>query len=399
MAELTTKLKKMRDEFLLLQTDQSVALQMHPEDKTKKKNILLRLIPVGTKKIHVCFIYARTAEVSSWTYSHDLGRIHLNHTFSDQVITSYYDNVTEETIAETLEKAIAEENDLIFTTSSVFLKESLKAAIEHPEVKILNCSLNTSHKAIRTYYARIHEAKFLMGAIAGAMTETDQLGYIADYPIYGVIAGINAFALGAKLVNPRATVHLAWSRTARPVSESFFTDQGITIISGKDVPAPGTYDQQFGLYMHDGDSFWNMAMPVWSWGTFYERMIRNIMNGSWKKDNEKDASKGLNYWWGMSSGIIDVICSHRLPIGTSRLVSLLKDTISRGDFNPFAGVMYSQTGVVKEHSSDILTPEEIITMDWRAAHSGGSLASWGDRDDASKSHTDVQGVKKEDRLL
>ena len=89
-------------------------------------------------------------------------------------------------------------------------------------------------------------------------------------------------------------------------------------------------------------------------------MIRNVMNGSWKLDDEKDTTKGLNYWWGMSSGIVDVICSHRLPIGTSRLIKLLKDTICRGDFNPFSGIMYSQNGVVKGSSSDTLTPEEII---------------------------------------
>lgn len=125
-----------------------------------KKNLLLRLIPAGTKKLRVCFIYARTVDTSSWSYAHDLGRAHLQQAFSDQVITSYYENGTLENIAGLLQKAIDAGNDLIFTTSPIFLKESLKAAIDHPEVKILNCSLNTSHKHIRTYYARMHEAKF-----------------------------------------------------------------------------------------------------------------------------------------------------------------------------------------------------------------------------------------------
>ena len=140
--------------------------------ESKKKSLLLRLIPTGTRKLKVCFLYARTIDTSSWTYAHDLGRSHLQKAFSDQVITSYYENVTQETIADYLKKAIDEDNDLIFTTSPVFLKESLKAALDYPEVKILNCSLNTSSKHIRTYYARMHEAKFLMGAIAGAWPAT-----------------------------------------------------------------------------------------------------------------------------------------------------------------------------------------------------------------------------------
>ena len=396
-AELKKKLKKTRDEFQLLQSDQSVALQMDPGE-SKKKNLLLRLIPAGTKQLRVCFIYARTVDTSSWSYAHDLGRAHLQQAFSDQVITSYYENGTLENISGLLQKAIDAGNDLIFTTSPIFLKESLKAAIDHPEVKILNCSLNTSHKHIRTYYARMHEAKFLMGAIAGAMAENDKIGYVADYPIYGNIASINAFALGAQMVNPRATVYLEWSRRTHPVKKTFFADHDISVISGKDSTAPGMYDQQFGLYCPDGDSIWNMAMPVWNWGRFYEQMIRNVMNGSWKLDDEKDTTKGLNYWWGMSSGIVDVICSHRLPIGTSRLIALLKETICRGDFNPFSGIMYSQNGVVKGQSSDALTSEEIITMDWLAQNIVGSIPSKDDLDEPARDLAAVQGVKEEDRL-
>ena len=83
----------------------------------------------------------------------------------------------------------------------------------------ISCSLNTSHRYIRTYYARMHEAKFLMGAIAGAMAENGQLAYIADYPIFGTIANINAFALGAKMVNPRAKVYL--TEPFPPVNKGF----------------------------------------------------------------------------------------------------------------------------------------------------------------------------------
>lgn len=396
--ELKTKMKKTQDEFLLLQSDQSVALQMDPAEN-KKKNLLLRLIPAGTKKLRVCFIYARTVESSSWSYAHDLGRAHLQQTFSDQVITSYYENATQDNIADYLQKAITEGNDIIFTTSPIFLRESLKAAIEHPDIKILNCSLNTSYKHIRTYYARMHEAKFLMGAIAGAMTDNDRIGYIADYPIYGNIAGINAFALGAQMVNPQATIYLEWSKRTQPVSESFFEEHDISIISGKDLAAPGMYDQQFGLYHPGKDSIWNMAMPVWNWGRFYEHMIRNVMNGSWKMDDEKDMTKGLNYWWGMSSGIVDVICSHRLPIGTSRLIALLKETICRGDFNPFSGIMYSQNGIVKDKISDTLTPNEIITMDWLAENIIGSIPSKDDLDEPARDLAEIQGVKEEDHLL
>ena len=49
----------------------------------------------------------------------------------------------------------------------------------------------------------MYEAKFLCGMIAGTLADNNRIGYIADYPIYGMTANINAFALGARMVNPR----------------------------------------------------------------------------------------------------------------------------------------------------------------------------------------------------
>lgn len=311
-AELKSKLLKSWDEFRLLITDDSVELQMQPtEDGEGKKNIFSRLIPASKPKQHVAFIHEKDAETSGWTYAHELGRMHLQQTFEDQIDTTSYYNATEENADELLAKAIEDGNNLIFTTSPPLLKSSLKAAIEHPEVKILNCSLNQSHRYIRTYYARMYEAKFLMGAIAGAMSKNGKIGYIADYPIFGMMANINAFALGAKMVNPRAKIYLEWSTLKdHNVAESFAKNE-VHYISGQDMVTPGEPSRHFGLYRAEDDVTINLAMPVWHWGKFYEKMILSIMKGSWKNDDTVE-TKGLNYWWGMSAGIIEVICSECL---------------------------------------------------------------------------------------
>ena len=115
---------------------------------------------------------------------------------------------------------------------------SLKVAVEHPEVTILNCSLNAPHKNIRTYYARMYEAKFISGMIAGAMAENDRIAYVADYPIYGMIANINAFALGAACVNPRAKVYLDWSTRKDHDLDKFLTMNDIHYVSNQDMITP-----------------------------------------------------------------------------------------------------------------------------------------------------------------
>ena len=103
--------------------------------------------------------------------------------------------------------------------------------------------------------------------------------------------------------------------------------------------------------------------------------------------------KAVNYWWGMSSGMVDVICSQNLPLGTARLVQLLKNTISSGEFNPFSGVLYSQEGPVQEDSNNVLTPEKIITMDWLAENVIGDIPKMADLQDKAKAVVLQQGVE------
>ena len=233
-----------------------------------------------------------------------------------------------------------------------------------------------------------------MGALAGAMAENNKLTYIADYPIYGCIANINAFALGAKMINPRVKVYLEWSSIKEGDIEEKIRINESSCISGRDMVIPEEGSRFFGIYhMEDGHPR-NLAMPLWHWGKFYEQLIRTIMDGTWKYDDDPSSTKAINYWWGMSSGVIDVICSKYLPIGTKRLVDLLKSTISSDLFDPFAGILYSQTGVVKSDPDSILLPEEIMTMDWLAENVIGTIPKKEELKEQAEPVMKQQGIKQ-----
>ena len=241
----------------------------------------------------------------------------------------------------------------------------------------------------------MYEAKFLMGAIAGVMTENDKLAYIADYPIRGSIANINAFALGAKMVNPRAKVYVEWASMKGFNRLERLKELGVDIVSDKDMVVPEAAKRYYGLYRFVDGAPRGLAMPVWQWGVFYEQMIRTIMEGTWKHDDNIVEKKAINYWWGMSAGVIDMICSRNLPIGTKRLVELLKTTISRGEFNPFYGKLYSQDGIVQEDPNRELTPEEIIMMDWLAENVIGHIPTEDELVEHSLPIIMQQGINKE----
>lgn len=393
-SELQELIGKSWEEFVILEEKSGIDLKMKPNQKKKS---LFSLLPIYVpRKLKIAFIYEKTPGTSAWAYAHELGRLHLEQRFPEEVNTVCYENVTQKNIDSILEEAIHTGCDLIFTTTPPFAQASVKAAIANPKVRILNCSLNTSHRYIRTYYSRMYEAKFLMGAIAGAIAENNRLTYIADYPIYGSIANINAFALGAKMINPRAKVFLEWSAKKEVDIEEKIRENGSSCVSGRDLVIPEEASRFFGIYhIEDGHSR-NLAMPLWHWGKFYEQLIWAIMAGTWKYDDNPSVKKAINYWWGMSEGVIDVVFSKYLPIGTKRLVELLKATISTEVFNPFSGILYSQNGVVLERPDQSLSPEEIMTMDWLAENVVGIIPGKEELKEQAEPVVKQQGVKKKE---
>ncbi len=392
-SELKELIAKSWEEFQLLQEEQGIELKMKPN--REKKSLLSTIFPLSAPKLKIAFIYEKTPGTSAWTYAHELGRLYLEQTFPEELSTVSYESGTQETIDELIDGAIAAGCNLIFTTTPSFVQASVKAAIANPDVRIMNCSLHTSHRYIRTYYARMHEAKFLMGAIAGAMAENNRLLYIEDYPIYGSIANINAFALGAKMINPRVEVFLEWSARKDFDTDSKIRELNPACISGKDMMIPEEASRFFGLYHMEGETPRNLAMPICHWGKFYEQLIRTIMDGKWKSD-DSTATKAINYWWGISSGVIDVICSQRLPIGTKRLSELLKATISSEQFNPFSGILYSQTGIAQPDPDKSLAPEEIMRMDWLAENVIGSIPRTEELKEQAEPVVRQQGVKQKE---
>lgn len=396
--EIKKDLSSIWDEFLVLTEEQSIELSMDPPEENASqplyRNLLNLIIPDNSNKVKIAFLYEKTHRTSSWTYSHELGRLYLENVLPGQVETKGIDNIIAgENDLEQMEQAVKDGYNLIFATTPVMLPASLKVAANHPDVKILNCSLNTSHPTLRTYYARMYEAKFLAGAIAGSMTTTNKIGYIADYPIYSMAASINAFALGAKMVNPNAKVYLDWS-TLKDRSIKITDDPEINYIMDRDNTSPGKVSRRFGLYRINGDTPDNLAMTTWHWGKLYEKIVRTVLNGTWKEDDAAVGSRAINYWWGMSSGVVDLICSQDLPQGTKRLVELLRNDICSETLIPFSGELYAQDGTVMNKDDEIIPPKEIITMDWLMDNVVGSIPSLADLTEEAQAVAKMQGLSK-----
>lgn len=393
-AEMNTNVVKCWNEFVVLTHKHTVGLVMDPTSVQEKKSLLSYLLPTSNRKFTVAFLYPKSPEESDWIYAHELGRNYLEETFPDQMKTiCCVSGVHEENVEDVLSEVIRNGADIVFEVAPQMMKPSLKIAVDHPDVKILNCTLNTSHKYIRTYYARMYEAKFIAGVIAGALADNNKIAYIADYPIYGMIANINAFALGASFTNPRAQIYLEWSTKKDYDREHFLTENDISVVSDQDMITPSDTKRQFGLYCIEEGRTLNLAMPLWNWGIFYEKMIQSILAGSYQTEGNSE-DRALNYWWGMSAGVIDMICSNNVPAGVRRLADHLKHDIKKGDMVPFYGEIYSQDGELRNKSNVAMKPEAIMEMDWLVANVKGSIPTMDTLIDAAQTVVQLKGVEE-----
>ena len=360
-AELAKSLASIWTDVRALRTD-PVEVRTEPETGEKPGVAKLLTLGHGEGRIQAAFIYAFDPKVSAWTRDHDRGREYLERALGERISASVY-YVHDRAYYEVMEAAVSEGAKLIFATTPPMIAACRRVAAQHPEVKVLCCALSLPYTGVRMYYSRIYEVKFITGAIAGAMAEGDRIGYIANYPIVGVPAGINAFALGVRLTNPRARVRLLWScLPGSPVRE--FLHEGITVISNRDGvnTQRAFWELEWGTYFLENDGTYRpLAFPVWDWGKLYERFARSILDGAWEKNS---TGKAINYWWGVNSGVIDVHLSDELPEGARALAGILKDGLLRGTLDPFRTPIRDQSGRVRSDGSLSFTPEELMDMDW-----------------------------------
>jgi len=397
--EIQAGIAAMWEEFLVINEKYEVEVSLTPPEE--KKNVLTSILAPNysaAKPLKIAFIYDGDPSESDWRYSHELGRNYIKEVYGEKLVALKITGAsTEEEIIKAIDDLVENHGvEMIFTLNAQAVNASLKCAIKYPDVKILNCSLNTSHRYIRTFDARLYEAKFLSGMIAGSLTKTDKIGYIADYPIYGVIANINAFALGARIVNPNVKVYLDWTSLRKPgeISDIYesIREKGIDIVSDQDMITPSRASRKFGLYRLTSNGPENLTMSVYNWGKLYERIINLVMQGAYSSADADSESKPINYWWGLSAGVVDIIISEKVPVDTRRLVNLIKTLIMEERFSPFWGEIRAQDGSLKSEEGVEMDVDDIIKMDWLVENVIGDIPSIDELDESARELVEMKGV-------
>ena len=394
-AQVRQNLEKLWNEVKVLTEPHGVELSLDPP-KSPAEPLLSKLNIFSPSKqpseLRVAFIHEYNAKISAWVRAHDEGREALAKVFPDKVYISCYEDVNPEVDAEQILEEVAHNNaDVVFATSVRMYNACLKVAAQHPKTRILNCSLNAPHPLVRTYYPRTYEVTYLLGMLAGIVSHSDKVGYVAANPVYGVPAAINAFAQGVRAVRPDSRVVLRWACLCDAAHPQDFSDRkDIEVFYSQDFREPeGTY-RDYGLCRRLPDGVLQpLGLPEWRWDVFFTEIVRSVFAGTW---DSAPGGRAINYWWGLKSGAERVEYPTRLNDGTMQLLKMAERQLCDGEIQVFPTESYSQGHALHHAASGIYTPKELMEMDWLEECVEGELPSYDELDAKTRSLLNINGL-------
>ena len=316
----------------------------------------------------VGFVYVGPVGDHGWTYRHDKGREQVEKELG--VETTFVESVAEGADAERVIRKLATSgHNIIFTTSFGYMNPTIKVAKQFPDVKFEHATGYKRADNVSTYSGRFYEGRAVIGTIAGHMTKTGVVGYIASFPIPEVIRGINAFTIAMRKVNPDAEVKVVWVNSwYDPGKEGdaakALIDQGADIITQHtDSPAPLQVAEQRGVYAFGQASDMVAFAPksqltaiIDDWGPYYVERVKAVMDGSWASTDT---------WDGFAPGMVVMApYGDAVPADVQAAAEAVRKGIADGTMHAFDGPIKNQAGEVVAAEGERIDDETLLGMNY-----------------------------------
>lgn len=307
----------------------------------------------------IAFAYVGPVGDGGWTFAHDTGRKAIEAEFGDRIKTSFVENVPESADAERVIRDLASQgNKLIFGTTFGYMEPMLKVAADFKDVKFEHATGYKTADNMRAYDVRAYEGAYLAGMIAGKMTKTNTLGFVASIPIPEVVRNINAYTLGAQSVNPKVRTKVVWiNKWFDPGKEAeaataLINGGADVLLQNTDSSAPLQTAEKMGKMGFGWDSDMtsygpkaHLASAIINWAPYYKKAVKEALDGTWSTGS---------VWWGINDGAIDLVSiAEGVPADVKAMVEERKKQIADGSFKIWKGPMVDNT------SKEVLAKDQV----------------------------------------
>jgi len=306
--------------------------------------------PPKPEPLKAAWVYVGPVGDAGWTFAHDQGRKAVEAEFGDKVVTTFVEKVPEGADAERVIRDLASQgNKIIFATSFGFMEQMVKVAAEFPDVKFEHATGYKMSENMGIYDAKFYEDAYMAGVIAGSVTKTNTLGFVASFPIPEVLRNINAFTLGAQSVNPKVKTKVVWVNTwfdppkEGDAAQSLINGGADVLLQNTDSSAVLQTAEKNGKHAFGWDSDMSAVAPnahlascVVDWGGYYKKTVKDVMDGTWKSERTV---------WGVKEGQnMLASISDTVPEAARTKVAEIKDGMKAGTFEVFTGPIKDNTG-------------------------------------------------------
>jgi len=329
-------------------------------------------------KVKVGFVYLTTPGDHGWTYAHEVARQDVEKHFGNKVETTFVENVPEGPDSARVIRELANQgNEIIFTTSFGYMDHTIKVAKEFPNVKFEHITGYKRSPNVATGNIRFYEGRYVQGVVAGLMTKSNKIGYLASFPIPEVIQGINAFGIGLRSVNPKAEVSVIWVNSwYDPVKEAdaakVHIAEGADILAQHtDSPAMLQTAQKAGVHGFGQSSDMKAFAPkaqlfssVNNWGPYYISKIQQMMDGKWSTGDGPDHWAG-NTWVCMADDYLVLSPFENMPADVAKAAAQAAADIKSGKNKIFTGPIKDNAGKLRVPAGKTLNDGELFqTLDY-----------------------------------
>jgi basic membrane protein A and related proteins len=321
--------------------------------------------------LKVGFIYVGPIGDGGWTFQHDQARLAVVEAYGDKVETVFQESVPEGADAERVLTQMALSGcKLIFTTSFGYMDATLAVAAKFPDVKFEHATGYKRADNVATYDARFYEGRAVIGHIAGKMTKSNKIGYIASFPIPEVIQGINSAFLHARKANPAVELSVVWAYTwFDPAKEAdaakALIEQGVDVILqhtdstaplAEAAKTPGVIGFGQASDMAAFKPSPRVSAIIDNWGPYYVKRVAAVMDGTWASGHT---------WGGMKDGeVVMGEITETVPADVKAEAEKLIADISSGTYHPFTGPINKQDGSAWLADGAVATDEELSGLNF-----------------------------------
>jgi simple sugar transport system substrate-binding protein len=320
-------------------------------------------------ELKVGFVYVGPVGDFGWTYQHDQGRLAVEAEFGDRVETTYVESVPEGPDAERVIRQLAASgHGLIFTTSFGYMDPTLKIAKMFPNVKFEHATGYKQAPNVATYSARFYEGRHVIGKIAGMMTKTNKIGYIASVPIPEVVRGINAATLAARQVNPDVTTQVIWVNSwydpgkEADAAKALMSNGADIIMQHTDSPAGLQAAENAGVFAFGQASDMIKFAPtkqltaiIDDWSPYYIERVRAVLDGTWASQDS---------WKGLAAGEVVMAPYTNIPADVQAAAEKAAADVASGAVHPFTGPIKDRDGVERIAAGATADDGMMAGMDW-----------------------------------